>query len=192
MRKIDNIASEMIPIRLMISISVIAAVTLMISVGYNNFSITLSENQIENEYRILESKLYSMIASGVARDVDENNAVNGTIRTHTFDLPYNLVYLAFGVDCDPNNDGIMKTGLTNDGIVIFFKVNTGSKHVIWPSKNDFRFREGDYVNNQWIINNDEQGFILQTGGKTALTFELVQKNLKKYILVHANDNFNTF
>jgi hypothetical protein len=190
MKKIDNTASEMIPIRLIISIAIMAAIAFMLAVGYNNLSITLSENQIENQYITLESKLYTMLASGVTRDVDELNAGDGTMRTHTFDLPDNVVYLAFGIDPDPNNNGELITGLTDDGSAVFYKVSNGNKHVIWLSGDDFRFREGNNTNGKWIINNDEQGFILRNSGKTTLTFELVQKNHEKYVLILANDNIN--
>ena len=190
MKKIDNTASEVIPIRLIISIAIMAAIAFMLAVGYNNLSITLSENQIENQYITLESKLYTMLASGVTRDVDELNAGDGTMRTHTFDLPDNVVYLAFGIDPDPNNNGELITGLTDDGSAVFYKVSNGNKHVIWLSGDDFRFREGNNTNGKWIINNDEHGFILRNSGKTTLTFELVQKNHEKYVLILANDNIN--
>lgn len=59
--------------------------------------------------------------------------------------------------------------------------------VIWFPEEDFKFREGKYVNNKWIINNDEQGFIFGSGGKTTLTFELMGKNHEKCILINSND-----
>ena len=145
MKKIDNTASEMIPIRLIISIAVMAAIALMLASGYNNLSITLSENQIENQYRTLESKLYTMLASGISRDMDEINASDGTMRAHTFDLPDNMIYLAFGIDPDPSNTGELSTGLTDDGSAVFYKVSNGNKHVIWLSEDDFRFRAVSYT-----------------------------------------------
>jgi len=190
MRKTDDIASEMIPIRLIISIAVMAAVAAMIAVGYSNLSVTLAENQVENECRNLESKLYTMIGSGIARDANEVNAGEGTKRTHTFDLPDSLTYLAFGVDPDPDNDGALETGLISDGLVIFYKVQGGSKHVVWLSEEKFRFREGNYTNGKWVINGDGQGFIIIGGGKTTMTFELVQKNHERYVLIQGNDNID--
>ncbi|MCX6667750.1 MAG: hypothetical protein NTV74_05875 [Euryarchaeota archaeon] len=186
MRKSDNIASEMIPIRLIISITVIAAIAVIIAIAYNNLSLTLAENQIENDCRILESELYTMVSSGIARDVDDINAGEGTKRIHAFDLPGNLIYLAFGVDPDPNNCGTLKTGLTEAGSVIFYSVGGGSKHVIWLS-DELKFREGNYTDNKWIINGDGQGFIINRGGKTTLVFEFVQKNDERYILIQNND-----
>jgi len=186
----NDVASEMIPIRLMISIAIIAAITVMIAVGYHNLSITLAENQVESECRELESKLYTMIGSGVARDVDEVNMGDGTKRSHTFNLPDNLIYLAFGVDPDIDNDGVAETGLTNDGSVIFYRVQDGSKHVIWLSDERCVFREGEYTGEKWVINGDGQGFILNSGGGTTLAFELVEKNHERYILIHGNDNID--
>jgi len=186
MRKSDNIASEMIPIRLIISIALISAIVTMILIGYNNLSITLAENHLENECRALESELYTMIGSGVARDVDEVNAGEGTKRIHDFDLPINTIYLAFGVDPDPNNNGFLETGLTEDGSVIFYKIGGGSKHAVWLSE-EFRFREGNCTDTKWVINDSGQGFIIISGGKTTLVFELVQKNDEKYILIHSSD-----
>ena len=182
MKQVDDAASEMIPMRLVISIAVIS---FMVAFGYNSFSVILAENQVENECDMLESKLYTMISSGVYRDVDEANTSDGTKRTHTFDFPDNLMFLAFGVDPDPDNDGNFDTGLTCNGSVIFYRITGSNKQVIWLPEEDFKFREGKYVNNKWIINKDEQGFVFSSGGKTTLTFELVEKNHEKYILIHS-------
>ena len=188
MKKIDNYATEMIPIRLIISITVIAAISFLIAIGVNNLLVTLSENQIEKEYLTVESKFYTMINSGVARELDIHSSENGTLRTHSFNLPDNLIYLGFGVDPEPYNNGNIITGLTEDGSAIFYRVNGGGKNVIWLNQKEIRFREGKFENNIWNINHDHQGFIITQGGKTILTFELVEKNLEKYILVHANDS----
>jgi len=118
------------------------------------------------------------------------NTGDGTKRTHTFNLPDSLLYLAFGVDPDVDNDGVVETGLTNDGSVIFYRVDGGSKQVIWLSDERCTFREGEYAGGKWVINGDGQGFILNSGGETTLTFELVEKNHERCILIHANDNID--
>lgn len=190
MKKMDQFATEMIPIRLVISIAIISAIVLMVAFGYNNLSITLSENHIENEFRTLESKLNIMVASGVARDLDELNAGDGTKRTHTFDLPDTLVYMAFGIDPDPNNCGDLNTGLNEDGSVFAYKVSRGNKHIIWLAKDDFKFREGIYNNSKWELNEEEQGYIVHSCGQITLTFELVKKNSIEFILIQHNDNID--
>ena len=120
MRESDDFASEMIPIRLLISIAIISAIAIMVTIGYNNLNVIFAENNVENECKSLESELYTMIGSGVARDLDEIDAGDGTKRIHTFNLPSNIVYLSFGVDPDPKNNGVLETGLTCNGSVIFY------------------------------------------------------------------------
>lgn len=190
MRKINCIATDMIPIRLIISIAVISAIVAMVSFGYNNLNIISSENQIEIECHELESKLSVVVSTGVARDLNEIGSGSGTIRTQTFELPDNLVYLSFGVDPDPNNTGEIKTGLTEKGAVIFYKVSGGSKHVLWMDGEKLRFREGKFRDDVWIINDGGQGYILRCGGKTTLIFELVQHYGDQYILIHNNDSID--
>jgi len=188
MKKLDNYGTEMIPIRLIISISIITAITAMIVVSYQNISIIMSENKIQNEIDEIESKLYTMIKSGVARDIDIYNSENGTMRTKKIDLPSNIIYLSFGVDPDPDNNGELTTGLTTNGSAIFYKVEGGNKNVIWLDSEEIRFREGNFSNNRWIINKKGQGLILTSGGINSITFELIEKNYEKYILIHSNDN----
>ena len=186
MRKLDNIAADMIPIRLIISIAIVAAITAMLAFGYINLRIVLSENHIENECRSLESKFQTMIASGVARNVNELNAAEGTKRVHSFDLPDNLIYLSFGVDPDPDNNGILETGLTDNGAVIFYKIQGGSKKVIWLD-DDFKIREGEFDGDKWIIKGLGEGFIIQSPGGSTLNFEYVERMNNYYILIQSTD-----
>jgi len=158
----------------------------MVAFGYMNLNIILSENHVESECCALESKLQTMVASGVARDVYEINAAEGTKRAHTFYLPDNLIYLSFGVDPDPDNNGVLKTGLTENGAVIFYKINGGSKKVIWLD-DDFKFREGEYDGDKWVINGLGQGLIIKDSGRATLNFEYVEKNHNAYILIQSND-----
>ncbi|MFH1101200.1 MAG: hypothetical protein V1726_04090 [Methanobacteriota archaeon] len=190
MKKMDGFAAEMIPIRLVISMVIIAAIMVMVVMGYNYFRVVSAEHQVENEYRAFESTLYSMIGSGVARDVNEVGAGEGTKRVFTFHLPDTLVYLAFGVDPDTDNDGVLHTGLTEGGSVVCYRVSNGGKHVFWLPSDQFQFREGNYTDERWVIHEDGQGFILDAGGESTLTFELVQQNTQVYILIQGSDSFN--
>jgi len=188
MQRVTTIASEMIPIRLIISITIIAAITVMIVAGHSILSMTLAEHQIESQCLSLESTLYTMVQSGVARDVDEVGAIDGTKRTYTLELPDSSLYLSFGVDPDPNNDGILETGLTSDGSVVCYQVSGGSKHVLWLSEDDIRFREGNYTQWKWTIHGTGEGLILTSEGTITLTFELIEKHHETYILIYPNDN----
>lgn len=177
----------MIPIRLIISITIIAAILVMIGVGTLTLRTYLAEHQVEQQCRLLESTLSTMVGSGVPRDVDEVNTAEGTKRVQTFILPDSLVYLCFGGDPDPANKGERNPGLTEDGAALFYRVEGGSKHVMWLPKETYKFREGTYIDNKWIIAEEGQSYLLFGGGKTTLIFELVQKNHVNYILIQAND-----
>lgn len=173
----------------MVSIAIIAAVTLLFGFGYKALNITSAENKLEHECRGVESELFSMLASGVPRDLDYLYSDEGTIRSYSFDLPDNLIYLSFGVDPDPDNNGRLSTGLTLNGTVIFYKVDGGSKKAVWLDER-FKFREGIYRLGRWVVNGDGQGYIIENGGgKTNLVFELVGQNNESFILIHGTDRF---
>ena len=187
MRQMNADAVEMIPIRLIISIAIISAIAVMMIFASSSLRILLAEHQVEQECRLLESTLSTMVGSGVPRDVDEASTTEGTKRVQVFTLPDSLLYLSFGGDPDSLNTGVLKPGLIEGGAAIFYRVNGGSKQVIWLPKETYKFREGTYVDNKWVINGTGQSFIVQSGGKITLVFERVQKNHEIYILVYGID-----
>ena len=187
----NTTAAEMIPIRMIISIGIIAGISVILAFAYANMSITHAEHQIKNDISELQSQLYLMRESGTPRDVDEIDAAEGTKRVQTFHLTESTNYLAFGVDPDKDNTGILSTGLDEDGAVITYKVSKSSKNLIWLQKDKTRFVEGIYntTTNSWDINTPYQGFILNSPGEATLCFELVQQHNQIYILIQATDSY---
>lgn len=183
MRKNNRYAAETIPIRLLISIVLISTILLLMGIGYKNFVVSLAQHQIEGECRDLLSQLQTMVISGVARNIDEINAADGSTRIYTFQLPTNLRYLAFGVDPDPSNTGSLQTGLTEDGSLLCYQIEGGSKQVMWLPKDQFRFRKGEYRNGTWNILGAGEGFVVARTGKTTVQFELIQYKADQYILI---------
>lgn len=188
MRRLNTYAADMIPTRLILSIVIIAAILFIMVVASSNLRIILAEHQVEQQCHFLESSLSTMIASGVSRDVDDIDDADGTKRTLTFHLPDSLIYLSFGGDPDPMNSGLYRSGLTEDGASIFYRVEGGSKKVIWLPKETCKFREGASVGNRWTLNDTEQSYVVTTGGEITLIFERVQKNHRFYILIHGYDD----
>ncbi|MEF8878837.1 MAG: hypothetical protein V5A64_00410 [Candidatus Thermoplasmatota archaeon] len=186
LRKLDDFAVDFLPMRLIVSIAVIVAITGVVGWGYQTMGVVSSENKMEVQCDELVAELNTLYFGGVARDLDEKNADRGSLRVYSFNLPENLIYLSFGVDADEDNDGRVETGLTNDGSMIFYRVEGGSKKSIWLDEN-FRFREGKIYQNGWYMNSPSQGFILKDNGKTNIVFELVKKDDTKYVLICAND-----
>ena len=187
MRRVCNIAAEMLPVRLMVSIAMIAAIIVLLLSASSTLRTFLAEQEVEEQCRALQASLSTMVGSGALRDVDDLYATEGTKRMHTFSLPDSLIYLCFGGDPDSSNTGNLTPMLVEDGAVICYKVQGGSKKVIWLPKETYKFREGRYIQDRWVINGDGESFIIRRGGTLTLVFENVQRNHKAYILIHQND-----
>jgi len=186
----DNDAVDQLPVRLMMSLAIVAAVILLFMVASTTLRTLLAEQAIESQCRGLESSLSTLAQSGACRDVDDVHAPEGTKRVQTFTLPDSLVYLSFGGDPDPLNTGLLSSTLLNDGAVIVYKVQGGSKHVIWLPLETMKFRRGAFINNHWGIEGQGQNVLIHTGGTVTLVFEKVQKNHECYILVHTTGEIN--
>ena len=187
MKSFDSSAAETIPIRLLISITVIAAIAVLIGTGMGLLRTSLAQRQVEQQCHDLVSSLNTMVYGGAPRDLEGWLAAAGTTRFQTLTLPDNLVYLSFGGDPDAENTGVLHSHLTDDGSVIFYRVHGGSKQVIWLSQGMYRFREGYHTNTTWALEGDGESYILTHGGTSTLVFELVEKNHETYILIHGND-----
>lgn len=191
MRQSNNAAVEMLPIRLIMSIAMIAAVIVLVVSAAGTLRVFLAEQQVEQQCLSLQSTLSIMIADGAFRDVDEPSASEGTKRVYTFVLPDSLVYLCFGGDPDTHRSGLFTSTLVEDGAVIFYQVQGGSKKVIWLPRHTHKFREGTYGHDQWVINGSGNSYIIHGGGTMSLVFECIQKNHRRYILIYQDDGLTS-
>lgn len=191
MRTSNNHAADQLPIRLMMSLAIIAAIVVLIVGASGALRTFLAEQQTEAQCRQLEACLSTLAESGAFRDVDACHTAEGAIRVMTLSLPDSLVYLCFGGDPDPLDTGLYSSELVEDGAVIFYKVQGGSKQVIWLPEETYKFREGAFVDHRWVIHGEGQSFIIRQGGTLTLVFERVQKNHMKYILIHTIDEMNS-
>lgn len=187
MRNSTNDAADQLPVRLMLSLALIAAIVVLLVFASGTLQTFLAEQQVETQCRLLESSLLTLVESGAFRDVDAQNTTEGTKRVQTFTFPDSLVYLSFGGDPDPSNTGLFTSELLEDGAVICYKVQGGGKQVIWLPRGTCKFREGVFIENRWVIHGTGQSVIIRTGGTITLVFERVEKNHNGYILVHTTD-----
>jgi len=187
MRHMNGDATEMIPIRFMISVAIIAAILVLVAVASQSLGVSLAEHQVEQECLLVQSSLSTMIASGSARDIDSVDTAEGTQRIQTLMLPDSLIYLSFGGVPDPLNSGELHSSLTENGAVISYRVQGGSNHVLWLPKDTYKLREGVLHENIWVLSGAGESYIVRHGGTLRLVFELVQQNHETYILIHAND-----
>jgi hypothetical protein len=119
-------------------------------------------------------------------------AIKGAKRVQTITLPDSLVYLSFGGNPDPANNGMLSSEMVENGAVIFYKVAGGSTHAIWLPKENYQFREGAFVDDHWTMSGEGHSLVIHTGGTLTLVFEHVEKNHKSYILIHNTDDIDSY
>ncbi|HEC77047.1 MAG TPA: hypothetical protein ENI33_07315 [Thermoplasmatales archaeon] len=172
-----------IPLRFVISVVMIAIIFSIFFLGFRYASRIIAEKNVDRECSELIGEISTMVASGNSRNLYDKNSLIGDTRTKKFNFPDELIYIGFGVDPDSNNDGILEEGLLCNGSCIVYKVNGFSKKYIWLDES-IKFRKGVKKDGIWIIKEPPQGYILVGGGKIELTFELVNKNSEKYVLIY--------
>lgn len=177
-----------ISMRIVMSIVLAAVIMSLAIVGSQYVIRVLAEKQVERECNDLIASLSTMIASGDARDVNNLLDEQGDSRTIELNLPERLVYIGFGTDPDPDNDGKIENQMISDGACIVYKIEGMNKKIIWLDNENIKFREGTLTSNgRWVFNTPLQGFIIKGGGKIKLTFEIVKNFSGEYVLIHAND-----
>ncbi len=183
----DKRGATFIPVRIVISITLAAAIVAIAYVGLHNAFKEKEESSVKKQCEELVAMLASMVKSGDARDVENPFAHDGDTRKYNFTFPSSLAYIGFGVDPDPDNDGVLESGLTGEGNCIFYMIEGKNKQVMWLDES-IKFREGKYEDGRWIIREPE-GYIMDGGGEVTLIFELVEKRGDKYILIQAEDKY---
>jgi hypothetical protein len=124
-------------------------------------------------------------------------AATGNIRSFDMVLPDSLEYPSFGVDPDPDNNGILTDtppGLvTDNGDVIYYKLRGDGKRMV-KLRDQVHIREGELVNGCWSprsVDGLGQAVVL-TGGSQSVTFELVYDRGTTYTLSHLTDNLDAY
>lgn len=189
MKKVDNKAFEILPVRLMISLGILIIISVFFTIGISNYLIMNTETQMKSQCDQLLSQLYSLKTNGIPRNLSSPHQIEGSKRSIDFYIPDNLNFIAFGVNPSFDKNGELSSGLDENGEVICYQVKNSDKQIIWL-KNDIFIREGEKKNGTWSINENGEGFIIDSIGEMTLTFELVKDNQGEYILIHANDNID--
>jgi len=177
----DTKGSTFIPMRALMSIVIAGVIGALAYAGFQQMEKIRAEKEMERICNELIASLSTMVASGNARDIHNPADGEGDSRTIDFSLPTKLVYLGFGVDPDPDNDGEMESKMLADGACIVYKIDGLSKKIFWLD--NIKFRKG--IKNEkgiWVID-DQQGMVILREGKIKLTFELVKDFSGKYVLI---------
>jgi hypothetical protein len=184
LRRNDDTAAELLPLRLIMSVVLIAALGMMVMLAAGSLKIFFAEQSVDQQCHDLLASLGTMVVDGAFRDIHSLSETGGTKRVFSFQLPDSLMYFCIGGDPDPLDTGHLTTELLEDGAVIVYKIQGGSKHVMWLPTETYHFRLGVFLNQHWTIAGEEQSLLICHGGKVRLVFECVQQYHQHYLLVH--------
>ena len=166
------------------SVVLIAAIMVLVMIAAGRLQVFFAEQSVDRQCHELLADLGTMVVDGAFRDLNSLSETEGAKRVFSFLLPDSLVYLCLGGDPDPLGDGHLTTGLVQDGAVIVYRIQGGSKHVMWLPMETYHFRLGVFLNQHWTISGEEQSLLICDGGRVDLVFECVQRYHEHFILVH--------
>jgi hypothetical protein len=170
----------MVPIRVLVSIAVIAAIAGLCYCGMREQRVAAAEARMEVLCQHIVAELSSLVAGGSARDLGDCTAPPGTRRILAVELPGPCLYLCFGADPDPDDDGVLTTALLHSTAVMVYRVQGGGTHAVWLPYPAVGFRSCSPTDARVAL---DASVIVQGPGKTVLSFELVSDSHGMYILV---------
>ena len=192
----DEHGIDTIPLKLVVYLALVGIIIALTAIGLKNAGPPIDGAVIERQLGEVKSGL-ELMQSGYARDLSDPYAPTGNIRSFELVLPEHLEYLSFGVDPDPDNNGILTDTppnlLTDNGDVIYYKLMGDGKKMV-KLQDSIHIREGELVNGQWLpmsVDGLGQAVVL-TGGSQSVTFELVYDRGTTYVLSHLSDNLDAY
>ena len=161
--------------------------------GLKNAQPPMNTAIIDRQMEKLKSSI-EIMQTGYSRPISDPQASTGNIRSFELVLPDSLEYISFGVDPDPDNNGILNDKppglITDDGDVVYVKLrNTGK--ILVKLDDNVHIREGVLMDGRWNINEPHQGVVL-TGNSQSVIFELVNDGGNVYTISHLTDDFNAY
>ncbi|HIH44454.1 MAG TPA: hypothetical protein HA257_05085 [Candidatus Methanoperedenaceae archaeon] len=190
----DESGVETIPLKIVVYTIIIGVILGTAMLGLSNIEPKGSENSMEKQLGKLKASV-ELMQDGSARNLGDPSAPAGNIRTFLLDIPDNIEYVSFGVDPDPDSNGILgdtPPGLTTDsGDVIYYGVRGGGKNRVLLDPG-VQLREGEETGSVFVpaqAGGLQQGFVMTGAGEHRITFELVFDPVTKerYTLSHSTD-----
>ncbi len=192
----DEHGIDTIPLKLVVYLVLVGIIIALTAIGLKNAGPPMDGALMERQLGGVKSGI-ELMQSGYARDLSDPYAATGNIRNFDLVLPERLEYLSFGVDPDPDNNGILNDtppGLvTDNGDVIYYKLRGDGKRLI-KLQDSVHIREGELANGRWLSRSVDglgQAVVL-TGGSQSVTFELVYDRGTTYTLSHLTDNLDAY
>jgi len=192
----DENGIDTIPLKLVVYLALVGIIIALTAIGLKNAGPPMDGTLMERQLGGVKSGI-ELMQSGYARDLSDPYAATGNTRSFDLILPNSLEYISFGVDPDPDNNGILTDtppGLvTDNGDVIYYKLMGDGKRLV-KLKDSIHIREGELVDGRWSLRSVDglgQAVVL-TGGSQSVTFELVYDRGTTYTLSHVTDNLDAY
>jgi len=192
----DENGIDTIPLKLVVYLVLVGIIIALVAIGLKNVGPPMDGALMESQLGEVKSGI-ELMQSGYARDLSDPYTVTGNTRSFDLLLPERLEYISFGVDPDPDNNGILTDtppGLvTDNGDVIYYKLMGDGKRLV-KLKDSVHIREGELVDGRWLprsVDGLGQAVVL-TGGSQSVTFELVYDRGTTYTLSHVTDNLDAY
>lgn len=175
-------AAELIPIRLIMSVTIIGVVSVLFTSGIITLENQTSNHQLDQQINDFEASVQVLMQQGSARDINDPLSSNGSKRTFVFYLPNNIEFLSFGGD--PSIQKQDNETLSNPLIMgIFYQFKGKTRQVVWL-ESSYGMLRGHYENNRWIPTKIPDPLILNSPGTATLNVELIKMNDLLYLLLY--------
>jgi type II secretory pathway pseudopilin PulG len=172
----NEYASMWIPIRLLISISIISFFTALIVFGSQIATETVQQDRFITQLNDIKQSLTSLYAHGDCREINQPIQQTGSTRILHFEIP-DFISSAY----------IGKKPFESDELMSSIRYQTNAEiEMIWlPS--EIQLIAGRYQNDQYIPNQNNTGLTLHQG-KNCITAELVCNQTQQFILLYPYNN----
>lgn len=178
----DNcIASEMIPIRLLMSITIIAAIILLAFVGFQKVETTNEMQRFEDELVVLRSELCLLCETGESRDIRDPYAPSGSTRVFSVHIPSSLSTLSFG--SYPWASSSIDQYESDISSGIFYQTTQGETKALWCDSSII-FRKGVYQDSRWMVSNETPYFTFSESATLTVTFEQIYDTDSTVIIIY--------
>jgi len=185
-RFIENIyGSEMIPIRLIISISVIGVISFLVVQGLTMSYHVINEGEFSQSLTTLQKNVETIVNIGHPRDVSDVFSLKGTTHVHSLYVPSEIMSVSFGSDINVNSSELDMGNLSK---IQYSSLNTGD-HVLWCDSS-CQFIKGIFNDGRWLPSWNDSRFTIKEQGQCMITFELVTDGSSLFILVYDGNNVN--
>jgi hypothetical protein len=186
----DGRGMEETPLKLVIYVVITVIILSFLASGFRNAIPRMEEAALEKQLGEIKASIEAMQYE-YARNLSDPLALEGSMRSFRVKISENIEYISYGVDPDPDNDGII--GNTPSALItgdhenfIFYKLRGWGKQRM--PVDGARFREGEKINGRWNLS--QEGVVIRPLD-SEISFELVfdPSTGKKYVISHFSDGF---